>query len=275
MKTIPRQSSSELTALKRRLNREIARRQTAEESLKSSKQHYGELLAQSHLAREQKQLLARQVLLAQEEERKQISRTLHDEISQTLAGINVKLATLSHEASINTQSFKTKIASAQRLVEKSVNIVHQFARELRPALLDDLGLIPTLHAYMKVLTQQTGLQIRFTAFSGVEKLSNAKRTAFYRVTQSALTNVAKHAKATLVIVSIQKNPDGICLEIKDDGKSFEVARVMSAKRYTRLGLISMRERIEMFNGSFSVESTPGKGTTIRACIPFDKGKVPA
>jgi len=273
MKTSMRQQVRELAILKRQLQREIARRQTAEASLKECKKHYGELLARSQLAREQKLHLSRRILLAQEEERRQISRALHDEISQTLAGINVKLATLSKEASVNTESFRKKIAGTQRLVEKSVNIVHRFARELRPTLLDDLGLIPALHAYMKALTLRTGLQIRFTAFAGVESLSNAKRTAFYRVAQSALTNVAEHAKATLVIVSITKIPEGICLEIQDDGKSFQVERVLFSKRYKRLGLLSMRERIEMFDGGFTVESAPGKGTIIRACIPFDKPKV--
>ena len=273
MKTLLRAQWKELTTLKRQLKREIVRREAAEESLVSGKKHYGELLARSELAKEQKKLLARKVLLAQEEERRQISRALHDEITQTLAGINVKLVTLSQETSINTRGFKKKIASAQRLVEKSVNIVHRFARELRPTLLDDLGLIPAMHAYMKALTKQTGLQIRFTAFAGVEKLSNAKRTALYRVAQSALTNVGQHAKAAVVHVTIQKIPEGACMEIRDDGISFDVNRVMHSKQYTRLGLVSMRERIEMFGGSFFIESTAGKGTTIRACIPSERDKV--
>ncbi len=272
MKTIIRQQARELTALKRRLEREIALHRKARESLTACKREYEELLTLSERAREQKRLLARQVLLAQEEERREISRTLHDEISQILAGINVKLATLSQETSINTQGFKKKIASAQRLVEKSVNIVHQFARELRPMLLDDLGLIPALHAYMKILTRQTGLQIRFTAFAGVEKMNNDKRTALYRIAQSALTNVVKHAKASLVVVNIQKIANQVCMEIKDDGKSFHVEQVLLAKRYKRLGLLSMRERVEMFRGVFTIESAPGKGTAIRACIPFGREK---
>ena len=273
MKMLLRRQSKELTALKRQLKREIVRRETAESSLKASKKHYGELLAKSNLAKEQKRLLARQVILAQEEERRQISRALHDEITQTLAGINVKLSDLSREVTINSKGFKKKITSVQNLVEKSVNIVHRFARDLRPTLLDDLGLIPALHAYMKALTKQTGLQIQFTAFAGVEKLSNAKRTALYRVAQSALTNVGQHAKATVVHVTIQKIPEGACMEIRDDGRSFDVKRVMNSKRYTRLGLVSMRERIEMFGGSFFIESTAGKGTTIRACIPSERDKV--
>jgi signal transduction histidine kinase len=273
LKALIRLQTRELTSLRRQLKREAARREAAETSLKTSKRHYIELLKRSNIAREQKNLLARNVMIAQEEERRQISRALHDEISQTLAGINVKLATLTQEASANSRSFKKKITAAQRLVERSLNIVHRFARGLRPTMLDDLGLIPTLHAYMKSLTRQTGLQIRFTAYAGVEKLGNAKRTAFYRIAQSALTNVVQHAKANTVDVTIRKVSEGICLEVKDDGKSFQVDRILTSRRYRRLGLLSIRERIEMFGGIFTVESAPGKGTTLRACIPFDKTKV--
>ena len=93
----------------------------------------------------------------------------------------------------------------------------------------------------------------------------------YRVAQEALTNVARHAQATRVDANIEKLRNAICLRVKDNGKSFEAQRVMHSKRNTRLGLIGMRERVEMVGGSFTVESTPGKGTTIRAQIPFTKG----
>jgi signal transduction histidine kinase len=251
------------------------RRETAETSLKASKEHFAELLKSSNLAREQKKLLARDVLMAQEEERRQISRTLHDEISQILAGINVKLATLTQEASASSRAFKKKIADAQELVEKSVIIVHRFARDLRPTLLDDLGLVSALHAHMKLLARQTGLHIRFTAAGApdVEKMSNIKRTALYRVAQSALDNIIRHAKATQVTVKLEKTPSGYyCLEVHDNGKSFQVDRILLSRRYKRIGLISMRERMEMLSGTFSVTSAPGEGTTVQACVPLDRKK---
>jgi signal transduction histidine kinase len=156
------------------------------------------------------------------------------------------------------------------MVEKSVDIVHRFARELRPTVLDDLGLIPALHSYMKGFTRRTGIHIHFTTFSSskIEQLNNATRTVFYRVAQEALTNVARHAQASRVEVNFEKLPNAICLKIKDNGKSFQAQRVLHSKRNTRLGLIGMRERLEMVGGSFSVESAPGKGTTVRAQIPL-------
>jgi signal transduction histidine kinase len=104
--------------------------------------------------------LAHQVLSAQENERREISRELHDEVVQTLVGINVELAALAQAAAVGTEAFRAKIANTQQLVERSVNAVHQFARDLRPAVLDDLGLIPALEALMKSVAARNNLRIR-------------------------------------------------------------------------------------------------------------------
>lgn len=263
--------AKELAAANRELKREIPRRQAVEKALKESGEHQSALLAQSRQMQEQLRHLSHQILLAQEEERKEISRELHDDIAQTLTGINVHLDKLTREASLNTKDLKAKIAHTKRLVENSVNIVHRFARELRPTLLDDLGLIPALHSFMKGFAKRTRLIIRFNAFAGVERLDSGKRTVLYRVAQAALTNVAQHAQARRVKVSIQKVRDAVRMEINDNGKSFQVDRVLFAKRNKRLGLLGMRERVEMVGGAFAVKSAPGKGTTIRAQIPFTEG----
>ena len=263
-----RRCAVELAAANLRWKQETVRRRVAEEALKTSESHHARLLAESRRMQEQLRYLSRQILLAQEEERKQISRELHDEIAQTLAGINVYLAAMKVKATASSNSLGQNIARTQRLVEKSVDIVHRFARELRPTLLDDLGLVPALHSFMKGFTKRTHIRVRFTAFAGVEQLNSAKRTVFYRVAQEALTNVAKHAAADLVKVSLRKIPGTVRMEIADNGKAFQVRRVLLARRNKRLGLIGMRERVEMVGGSFSIVSTPGKGTTVRAQIPF-------
>ncbi len=265
------QRSADLAASNRQLKQEIAQRKTVEAALRKSEHHSGQLLEQSRHMEEQLRLLSRQLLLAQEEERKKISRELHDEIAQTLTGINVQLAALKMEATVNTAGLQKKITSTQRMVEKSVDIVHRFARELRPTVLDDLGLIPALNSFAKSFAKKSRIHVRLTVFAAVEELDNAKRTVLYRVAQEALTNVAKHARASQAEVSIQKLPDTVCMKIKDNGKSFQVQRVLRAKKNKRLGLIGMRERLEMVGGSFAVESAPGQGTTIRAQIPFTNG----
>jgi PAS domain S-box-containing protein len=252
------------------LNREIVRRQTVEHTLKKSEQHQSRLVKQSRQMQGQLRHLSHQILQAQEEERLRISRDLHDEIAQTLVGINVQLAALTHEAAGGPKDLEEKIARAQHMVEESVEKVHQFARKLRPALLDDLGLIPALHAFMKSFTIQTGVHTSLSAFAAVERSDTSKRTVLFRVAQEALTNVARHAQASRVEVIIQKLPEGICMKIKDDGKSFQVDRVLHGKGRKHLGLLGMRERLEMVGGSLAVESAPGKGTTIIAQIPSGK-----
>jgi PAS domain S-box-containing protein len=184
-----------LAASNRKLEAEILHREGVEKSLKQTEQHQRELLAQSQDMQKQLRQLSHQILSAQEEERKKISRELHDEIAQTLAGINTLLNTLKTEVGRHDRAFQDRIAHTQRLVKQSVDIVHRFARDLRPAVLDDLGLIPALHGFTKIFNEQTGLRVRITVFAGVEKLGNATRTVLYRVAQEALTNVARHARA--------------------------------------------------------------------------------
>ncbi|NOS69242.1 MAG: hypothetical protein HOP33_04855 [Verrucomicrobia bacterium] len=264
------QRTVELAASNLDLEQEITQRKAVEAALKKSEHHYSQLLAQSDRLQQQLRQLSRQILSAQEEERREISRELHDVIAQTLTGINVRLAALKKEAAINTKSLDRNIARTQRLVEKSVDIVHQFARELRPAVLDDLGLIPALHSFAKIFSKRTHIRVHLKAYAGVEQLDGNKRTILYRVAQEALTNVARHAQASRVEVSIQKLSGCICMKITDDGKSFSVERVLHANRGKRLGLLGMRERLEMVGGKFAVESAPGKGTTIEAQLPLGK-----
>ena len=218
------QRTLDLATSNRQLKKEIARRQTVEETLRKSELHSRRLLDHSRRLQEQLQHLSRRILLAQEEERKRISRELHDVIAQMLTGINVRLATLKIEAASSTQGLRQKIASTQQMVEKSVDRVHRFARELRPSVLDDLGLIPALHSLMKTMAKQTRIQMSLKAFAGLEELSSAKRTVLYRVAQEALTNVACHAKATRVAVEIRRLARDVRMQIQDDGKSFDVEK---------------------------------------------------
>ena len=260
-----------LAASNQKLEREIVRRQAVEEALKQSERHSRQLLEQSRHMQEQLRLLSRQVLSAQEDERKKISRELHDVIAQTLTGITVRLAALKADATVNTKDLERNITRTQQLVEHSVNIVHRFARELRPTVLDDLGLIPALHTFMKGFREQTGIRVSLSAVAAVEQLNGDKRTALYRVAQEALTNVARHAQASQAEVRIQKLDGAICMKIKDNGKGFQEEHLLHSKKSKRLGLLGMRERVEMASGNFTIKSAPGKGTTILAQIPFSSG----
>jgi PAS domain S-box-containing protein len=255
-----------LAASNEMLRQEITRREAVEAALTMSEQHAHALLNQSRMLQKKLRESSHQNLLALENQRKEISHELHDKISQVLIGINVRLAVFTRTAGVDAQA----MAPVRELVEQSVHIIHEYARELRPAMLDQLGLIPTLRTYIDEIPKRKGRQIDFSASPDVEALDNDKRTVLYRVAQEALVNVAKHAQAHHVGVSLRLARGGVCLEITDDGKSFDVDLLSSPQWSRRLGLAGMRERVEMVNGVFSIVSKRGKGTTIRAVIPVGK-----
>ena len=263
--------TQELAASNRQLKKEVALRRTAEETLRRSEMHARGLLDHSRQLQDQLRHLSRRILLAQEEERKRISRELHDVVAQMLTGINIRLATLKLEAAASTKGLIQKISRAQRLVEKSVDRVHRFARELRPAMLDDLGLVPALHSYLKGFAKETGIRASLKAFAELETMNGTKRTVLYRVAQEALTNGACHAKASRVVVEFQRMTGGVRMRIRDDGQSFNVEQALRSGKIPHLGLLGMRERVEMVGGEFSIKSKPGHGTVVQAQIPFPKG----
>jgi len=265
-----------LAVTNQELKNEILRRQAVETALKNSEQTQAQLLAQSTHLQEQLRRLSHQVLDAQEEERKRISRELHDDIAQTLTAILVHLMVLKPQASANAKGAWNKdvqrtVARIERLVRNSVNIVRRFARALRPALLD-LGLTPALESLIKDFVERTKLEVELDASTGLEELNGVQRTALYRVVQQALANVAQHAHARHVTVTFSRVGEVVEAAIHDDGKSFDVKRALSVtRRNARLGLIGMRERVEMLGGVFCVESAPGRGTTISARVPLGRG----
>lgn len=253
------------------LKQEVDKCKEVEEALIDSEKKNMLLLQRSNIQQAQMRRLSRDVLVAQENERKEISRELHDVIAQTLAGINIRLTTLKREAELNTKGIDHKIAYAQRLVSKAVDIVHRYARKLRPVALDDLGLIPALHSYLKNMRARTGIHIKMNACTAVEGLNIVKRTVFFRVAQEALTNISRHAHAANVRVGISSISGGFRMEIQDDGRSFDPQRVMLSLRKGHLGIIGMRERMEMVGGSLEIISSQGKGTLVIAKIQSGNG----
>lgn len=261
-----------LDAANRELALEIIRRRAVEKSLKKTQQQHHELLEQARLMHKHALLLTHRVLTVQEDERKQISRDLHDVIAQMLTAIGVRLATLDRSNGSGGKGLRAQIAYTQRLVNKSVAVLHRFALQLRPPVLDDLGLTPALHALLKVFAKQSGLQVALQASARVESLDEAKRAALYRIAQEAISNIARHAQASRVEVRLKADRDAVCMRITDDGKAFDVARELGASKRRHLGLVGMRERAEIVGGRFTVQSTPGAGTTIEVRIPIPHGK---
>jgi signal transduction histidine kinase len=264
----------ELARSNEALQDEVARRRVVEDSLRISELTTSQLLKKSRQMQEELRQLSRRLIVAQEQERQRISRDLHDVVAQALTSINLRLAALKSHTLEGAKDLHKKIAATQRLVEKSVAIVHRFARDLRPALLDDLGLIPALKAYLESFVEETGIRASLDAFAGVEKLRSETRTVLFRVIQEALVNVGRHSQASEVKVRIQDEGGTVCLDVHDNGKGFVVGSVRSGRGSKRLGLLGMRERVEMIGGSLSIESAPGKTTILRIRIPPRTNRAP-
>ena len=252
------------------IGRDITQRKRAEEALRKSEEHFRDLFNEAKAMQEKLRELSSKVLHAQEEERKRISRELHDEVGQALTAISVNLQLLKQKAAkIGNKDLDTTVAETQSLLEQTMHNVHRFSYELRPAMLDDLGLVIALRWYIRAFAKRTSIKLNFRADSVVEQLAGEPKTVIYRVVQESLTNVYKYADATRVAVIVKKSDDTIRLTVRDNGKGFRPDQLdLSSKDKSGMGLMGMQERLRLVNGQFSVESEPGKGTAIRATIPL-------
>jgi PAS domain S-box-containing protein len=247
--------------------RDIRERKQAELALHESREHYIRLFKQARVMEETMRQLSNKVLTVQEEERKHISRELHDEIGQALTAVNVSVAMLRSHAT-GDDAFRKKVDTAQRLLEQSMNMVHQFARELRPSMLDHLGPVAALQNYVKTFTERTGIKTDIEGSVSVEQLNNQQGTVLYRVAQESLTNVYKHAQATRVKIRLRQLDRAVCMEIADNGRAFSVSNPANGNGRQPLGLLGMQERVRLVNGQFAIESVPKRGTTVRVHIPL-------
>lgn len=205
-------------------------------------------------------------MLVQEEQRKKLSRDLHDDISQLLVGIVVNLGNFTKAAERDPSSIIREIPPLRLLVERSVRAVHDFARKLRPAMLDDIGLVAALETYITEFPKAKGRKITFNSEPAADHLDNVRRTALFRIAQESLTNAHKHARSRQITVNLRKADGFVTLEIADDGCAFEVESA-SAPGGNQLGLIGMRERVEMLGGHLEIASAPGTGTRVLAAVP--------
>jgi signal transduction histidine kinase len=228
----------------------------------------GNEVAQSRRSESALRQLSNRILHAQEEERKRISRELHDAVGGSLAGISVNLALLHKADGLHGRAAGKQIADTQRVVQEAMETVHNFAHELRPAALDDLGLVPALRSYLNKFAGRTRLQVDFRASPEAERLNSEQKTVIFRVTQESLTNVAKHARASRVRVTLRKQKHGVRVEIRDNGQAFRVDKQLGANGRERLGLLGMQERVRLVNGRLAIKSLPSEGTIVSAEIPF-------
>ena len=225
----------------------------------TSARHYTEM---SHARVELKHLSAR-LLEAQEDERRLISRELHDEVGQALAGVLVEMANLSNLIRNREEAaLSKKVDEIKRLLEESIGVVRNMALLLRPSMLDDLGLVPALQWQAREASKRSGLWVKVAAEEVSDELTEDHKTCIYRIVQEALHNIVQHANARNVRIAVTQEPDRLLLSIQDDGRGFNPPQERG------MGLIGMEERVSALGGRLVVESASGEGTVLRVVLPL-------
>ena len=214
-------------------------------------------------ARGQLKSLSARLVETQEEERRVLSRELHDEVGQSLSAILVGLSNLSAAIRANArEQMDNEVMALRRIVEGTVKMVRNITLLLRPSMLDDLGLIPALEWHAREASRQTGLRVDVAAAGVTAELPEEYKTCIYRLVQEALHNVTRHAAAGSVRIVAQQEPGRLLLSIQDDGQGFDV------RRSRGLGLLGMEERVAHLGGTLQLISEPGNGTLISVILPL-------
>ena len=218
-------------------------------------------------ARRQLKQLSARLVQAQEDERRALSRELHDEVGQALSEVLVELRNLSAESAIrgDEQSFG-HVETVKGLVENSVREVRNMALLLRPSMLDDLGLVPALRWQAREVSKRTSMEVSVAAELASDDFPDEYKTCVYRVVQEALHNCSGHARATRVQIRVQQQPSRLALSIQDDGQGFDVRQTKG------LGLLGIEERVVRLGGKCGIHSEPGSGTIVSIELPFKNGK---
>ena len=215
------------------------------------------------------QVLSGRLVEAQETERRNIARELHDEIGQALTVMQLNLQTLLQSAGTNADALKPRLNENLKIVEHVLEQVRDISLNLRPPILDDLGLEPALRWYTERQAALVGLQAEFHADRPEQRLDSVIETECFRVAQEALTNVVRHAQATTVMVELRKENDQIHLRVRDNGIGFDVTEFREkAVRGASLGLLSMEERAVLAGGGLEFTSIPRRGTEVHAWFPL-------
>jgi signal transduction histidine kinase len=217
-------------------------------------------LAENARARAGLEELSAKLLHAQENERRTLARELHDEIGQSLSAILMDAE--SADFATNLEEAREHLAAVRNLAEKTVNQVRDLALLLRPSMLDDFGLVPALNWHAREMSKRTGLDVVLKADEDAADLPDEHKTCIYRVVQEAINNCARHSRARTVNVEVRREDVHVRFTVQDDGSGFDPRSVRG------LGILGMEERVRRLGGRFEIDSSPGRGATIRAELPL-------
>jgi signal transduction histidine kinase len=213
------------------------------------------------------QQLSARLLEIEEEGRRKLSRELHDEIGQTLALLQIEISHAQAALAASPEALPERLARAREMAERTVQTVRHISGVLRPALLDDLGLVPALQFQLEDFLRRSGIACEFVEDGVADDLPDPIKTCVYRVVQEALHNCEKHSGATKVRVAVRQLPECLVAEIEDNGRGFELNEQRVPNRAGGLGLLGLRERAANAGGTVVIDSAPGQGTRIALRVP--------
>lgn len=224
--------------------------------------------AEEHLktSREQLRNLSRHLESVREEERKHVAREIHDELGQTLTVLKIDLSWLSKRFTKEQESLLEKTKSMYELVDMAIQTVKRISAELRPGILDDLGITDALEWQASEFEKMAEIKCEFSSNSKDIVLDSDRSTAIFRIFQEALTNVMRHASATKVRASLKEETGEIVMRIRDNGRGIKKKKIVGPEAF---GIIGMRERVHFWGGEVTISSAPGKGTTVVVRIPLN------
>jgi PAS domain S-box-containing protein len=229
-------------------------------------------ISRRKLAEDYVHSLSQELIRAQETERQRLSMTLHDNLAQNLSALKVGLDTLFDDKPDIDAPRREKICELSRLVQMTISAVREIAYDLRPATLDQLGLVQTAFQCCEDFSGRSGIQVDFSS-AGLNdvRLDFDTEIALYRLIQEALTNIKRHADATHVVIRLLAAFPHIILRIQDNGRGFDVQdRLDAALNERRMGIRSMEERVALLRGKMKIESRPAQGTKILVEVPFTR-----
>jgi signal transduction histidine kinase len=247
--------------LKHSLNEISQWNRVLEQRVKERTKELEGLYQQLHRKDDERGYLLRKIITAQEEERRRIARELHDDISQTLTGLGMSLGSVEALMTSDPAAAKRGLESLQHATSEAVENARRLIRNLRPSLLDDLGLVPAISWYVENYLDVAGVKAKLKTSGSDQDLSPMIQIVIFRIVQEAITNIVKHAQAKTAHIYLQFTPSAIVGSIEDDGRGFNVDALHTEKR-EGTGLLGIEERIELLKGKLTIESKPGKGTRI-------------
>jgi two-component system sensor histidine kinase DegS len=218
---------------------------------------------------QQAQQMALSIIRAQEEERKRVAREIHDGPAQSMANIVMRAEFCQKLLDLHPEKVRGELAALQDLVRSSLTDIRKIIFDLRPMVLDDLGLAPAIKRYLSDNKEKYGVQIEFLFIGQQQRLESSIEVALFRIIQEAVNNIRKHAQAKNAIVKVEMLPEKVNINIKDDGIGFDLSKVMTDEKRDGYGLIGIRERVQLLEGEFNISTAPGRGTSIGISVPVN------